>query len=533
MKKLICTLASLFLCAVTVFSQDYEELAKSGTASQIKKAVRSDERISYKVFGSDGENLLMLVLKNNRDLDIVNLCLSTEIDVTSKNKHGTTSVMYACRYATNPKVVTTVVKSGTIFGIGTASRLAKKDSFGKNSYDYAKENPNKDIYKVINEIEKDPALKNAPKDEPKEKTEPAEAEKNEKAVTAAEEPKEEKNLQKQEPKAPEAAHKNSPSPEKKALPVQEPVQLTKPIISIEDISGKVSDQIKKETGTEQEEKHPENTVFTVPPVSVTAEVPPAQEKTEKNEKPAVPEAETKNPGFTTYTRTYLYDYAIKSEIVDEGEKAEPSRIENPDLADKNGVTLLMKAAKAGNDWDVQNLLASGANVNLRDKDGWTALMYACRYQNSLSLVNALIEAGAYIRVRNKYNSTPLLMAADYSQNPKIIERLLKDRNAGEDEVFRAFILCVTSNQGEYHVREAKINLFINLGIPINRLWKGKTPLMYACQYTSSTEALKFLMDNGAKPGIQDASGKTAFDYAKLNSNLKRDDIFWSLNSSER
>ena len=100
-------------------------------------------------------------------------------------------------------------------------------------------------------------------------------------------------------------------------------------------------------------------------------------------------------------------------------------------------------------------------------------------------------------------------------------------------MFRAFVLAVTSNQGEAHVKEAKIRLFIDMDIPINRLWKGKTPLMYAAQYASSTETIKVLLDNGAKPGIRDSEGKTAFDYAKINSNLKRDDVYWSLNSSER
>ena len=45
-----------------------------------------------------------------------------------------------------------------------AKRLAKKDSNGKNSYDYAKENENPKIYELINEIEKDPAVVAAEKE---------------------------------------------------------------------------------------------------------------------------------------------------------------------------------------------------------------------------------------------------------------------------------------------------------------------------------------------------------------------------------
>ena len=87
-------------------------------------------------------------------------------------------------------------------------------------------------------------------------------------------------------------------------------------------------------------------------------------------------------------------------------------------------------------------------------------MYACRYQNSLGIVNALIEKGAYIRTRNKYNATPLLMAADYSQNPEIIKVLMNGRSSSDDEVFKAFILAITGNSVSEHVRLAKISIFI-------------------------------------------------------------------------
>lgn len=191
----------------------------------------------------------------------------------------------------------------------------------------------------------------------------------------------------------------------------------------------------------------------------------------------------------------------------------------------------MRAAKAGNDWDVNLLLKNGADVNLRDKDGWTALMYAVRYQNNLNILNMLIENAAYIRVRNKFNATPLLMAADYSQNPEIISVLLKNRSVSEDEVFRAFIFAITGNSSSDHIREAKIKLFLDMGIPLNRLWKGQTPLMYAAQYGKSTLVLKQLIDAGANPALQDENGNTAFEYAKANKNLAHDDIYWSLNGA--
>ena len=94
-------------------------------------------------------------------------------------------------------------------------------------------------------------------------------------------------------------------------------------------------------------------------------------------------------------------------------------------------------------------------------------------------------------------------------------------------------MALTSNAGSDHVQVAKVKLFLDMGVPVNRMWKGETPLMYASQYSASTAVIKLLLENGAKTSIKDAEGKTAFDYAKLNSKLPHDDTFWALNSSSR
>ena len=166
-----------------------------------------------------------------------------------------------------------------------------------------------------------------------------------------------------------------------------------------------------------------------------------------------------------------------------------------------------------------------------DADGWSALMYAVRYQNNASLVETLIKSGAHIRVRNKYNTTPLLLAADYSKNPDILAMLLKNRNNYEDEVFKAFILSITGENVPKHARQAKVQLFLDMKVPVNRIWKGKTPLIYAAQYGKSTKIIQQLIDAGAKTELRDSSGKMAFDYAKLNDSLEHDNSYWLLNSA--
>ena len=541
MKKLISVLLMSFLTLLSVQAKDvavdYVKLAREGTAEEIKDAVKSDSRLYTRLFGSNRENFLMLLLHGNRSLDIIKLGVMSGIDVTTLSKDGRSSVMYACRYVTDPKAVKYVIKSGTVFGIGIEDRLTKKDDSGKSCFDYVKDNPNySEIYPVLTSFADDPEVIE------KKKQEKEAAKKAKKEAEAAR--KAEAKQQKDIPAAPEensGTEENTPVPEDESSGEEHQEEVPQSEVDSDEvkrISASPADKVTytvtpvivadDQENTPQQNTEPEKTAE---PQSVVSEIP---ETAAAMEEPVRKDPVKKtSDNYKTYKNTYLYDFALSSEETAAEEEKKPFTVANPNSADKNGVTLLMKAAKAGNDWDVENLLKSGADPNLRDKDGWSALMYACRYQNSLNIVTKLIDMGAHIRVRNKYNATPLLMASDYSQNPQILKILLKDRTITEDEVYRAFIMTVTSNQGENHVKEAKMQVFLDMDIPLNRLWKGKTPLMYAAQYGTSTHTIKLLMDKGAKPGIQDHDGKTAFDYAKLNSNLTHDDIYWSLNSSAR
>ena len=85
----------------------------------------------------------------------------------------------------------------------------------------------------------------------------------------------------------------------------------------------------------------------------------------------------------------------------------------------------MKAAASGNEWQVKNLLESGAKVDLQDNDGWTALMYAARYSDSLATMTLLLDAAADVKIKNKYDSTALLLAVCYGNNPQIVSKLME------------------------------------------------------------------------------------------------------------
>ena len=239
--------------------------------------------------------------------------------------------------------------------------------------------------------------------------------------------------------------------------------------------------------------------------------------------------------FSEEERDFLFDYAPKTYKDDYAEKSSEdmhlTKIKNPNSRDFNGRSLLMKAVKNGNDWEIRSLLESGADVNVKDNDGWSALMYAVRYQNNLEVVRLLLRNGADMTAMNKYGSSPLDLAATYSSNPEILRSILKEFKGGQGEIFRAFVFSITSDVGNHASQLAKLQVFVDRGIQLNRFYEGKTPLMYAAGYSSSTDVIEFLLDNGAAVSIRDSSGKKAFDYAKANVKLERDETFWRLNGN--
>lgn len=139
-----------------------------------------------------------------------------------------------------------------------------------------------------------------------------------------------------------------------------------------------------------------------------------------------------NTDVKRYEKEYLNDYVITEYDIDEQlpeeEAPKHNYITNPNQRDDFNRTHLMKAAKEGNDWQIKALLNANADVNLKDKDGWTALMYAVRYQENMNIVELLINAGADVKTTNNFGMSALILAANYNNNPEILKKLLSTRH---------------------------------------------------------------------------------------------------------
>ena len=105
---------------------------------------------------------------------------------------------------------------------------------------------------------------------------------------------------------------------------------------------------------------------------------------------------------------------------------------------------------------VELLIAKGAAVNFRDRDGCTALMYAARNGDTRA-VNALLRNGASVNVVDNDGETALMKAAASSCNEETVRALLsagadlsardhKGRNALDS--FRSSYACPESKLGD-------------------------------------------------------------------------------------
>ena len=95
-----------------------------------------------------------------------------------------------------------------------------------------------------------------------------------------------------------------------------------------------------------------------------------------------------------------------------------------DLQDNDGRSALMDASRSGNDVTVNILLACEAKSNMKDKNGETSLMMACRYGYD-SVVTVLLEnTVAIIDLKNNEDWSALMLAS-WNCHKECVKILLK------------------------------------------------------------------------------------------------------------
>ncbi len=95
------------------------------------------------------------------------------------------------------------------------------------------------------------------------------------------------------------------------------------------------------------------------------------------------------------------------------------------IAQQSSNTLLMRLASHGKYQLVKMLVKNGANINLCNDVGYTALVHTI-YAKDIKMIKLLIELGANINISDNLNQSPLVHAIR-TKNAKIIELLLESK----------------------------------------------------------------------------------------------------------
>jgi ankyrin repeat protein len=185
---------------------------------------------------------------------------------------------------------------------------------------------------------------------------------------------------------------------------------------------------------------------------------------------------------------------------------------------------LFAAAVRDDTREVERLLATGANVNARDKAGWTPLHKAMeRFASAPSgsrapdaemvavagTAEVLLSRGADVNVRSGNGIAPIHSAA--ATGEKTLVQLLIGRGAdvratSSDGVTPLFL---AAGRGAGDVAD----LLIAHGADVNaRTRSGYTPLSNAADH-GSLEVVRLLVDHGAEVNAHDREGATALGNA--------------------
>jgi ankyrin repeat protein len=176
------------------------------------------------------------------------------------------------------------------------------------------------------------------------------------------------------------------------------------------------------------------------------------------------------------------------------------------------------SAAAHGDLDIVNvLLARGADLNVKDKRGYTALSHAAEAMYE-DVVDALLTHPDLDPNSRGLNSRPVLLAYVWRDSSDRVEKLLDhgaDVNAQDADGDTA--LHGAAQTGNTGIMQRLLDKGAG---PNVKNKQGGTPLMWAAVF-GHTDAARLLLSAGANASLKDNDGMTAAEWAARN---KRDNV---------
>ncbi|CAG2256811.1 unnamed protein product [Mytilus edulis] len=166
----------------------------------------------------------------------------------------------------------------------------------------------------------------------------------------------------------------------------------------------------------------------------------------------------------------------------------------------------MLASRCGMHTVAEVLIKNGADVNIVNKRGETALSLACVNDN-FRIINVLLNGGAEIDKVNKDGETPLAIAC----KGNIVSFIMSS-------IFQSF--RASSNVESTDTRLEIIKLLLSRNADVNKpTHDGSTPLMVACKWQKA-DVVVMLLDKGACIQSKNNLGENALSIACKNGRLK-------------
>jgi ankyrin repeat protein len=175
-------------------------------------------------------------------------------------------------------------------------------------------------------------------------------------------------------------------------------------------------------------------------------------------------------------------------------------------------TLLFRASAKGDVSEARRLLEQGTNVNAREEEGETPLMYAA-VEDRTEVAKLLLDRGADIDAVSLNDETALIRAVGMSRYETVTFLLNRGADIEKGAGGKGTPLIRAAGNGDVRMikllldRRAKINAVDN---------EGYTALVAAVSRRASPDAVELLISSGAKVDVKNKRGETPLMVAERN-----------------